>query len=52
MERRALGTRLLDTKLDGGDLATGGGFGFESSAAGIAALFLAGWVAWRRKERA
>jgi membrane protease YdiL (CAAX protease family) len=42
-----LGARLLDARLDGGPLATGGGFGFESSALGIATLFAAGFFAWK-----
>jgi membrane protease YdiL (CAAX protease family) len=48
-----LGARLLDTRLEGGALATGGEFGFESSVVGIVTLFFCGWAAWRWKsERA
>ncbi len=43
-----LATRLLDSRLQGGPLSTGGEFGFESSVLGVAILFLAGWVSWKR----
>ncbi len=45
-----LGARLLDTRLEGGALATGGEFGFESSVVGIVTLFFSGWAAWRWKS--
>lgn len=42
-----LGARLLETRLVGDPLWTGGRFGFESSLPGIALLFAAGFFAWK-----
>jgi membrane protease YdiL (CAAX protease family) len=47
-----LGARVLETKLNGDELWTGGSFGFETSLPGILTLFVAGYFAWRSRERA
>jgi len=46
-----LGVRLLETDAHGDDLWTGGQFGFESSLPAIVTLFVAGYFAWRSRER-